>query len=273
MQERGNTAGEHSYNAGERIARYAFINPDSTWKVGVYALLVSVVLHLFSIYSVRIYVKPAVLNKGASSTISFLGSILEEGPVPAARAPGKAVSDAAIGRMRSLALSESLAAEKTRTGSEEKPVFTADFDMLKEIKSKVTAEEEVTGAKQMPQTPADKIKVSYKAYPSQIKGPVRFREIIYKPELPTYLRWDEELGVDLDRLGDSFGMELKFWVSPEGKVGLVERVSSSGHPTVDLVGIRYLKGWQFAPLTAGSSKEEQWGTVTLNFSLRKAEAK
>ena len=125
----------------------------------------------------------------------------------------------------------------------------------------------------MPQRPSDIIQVSYKAYPSQIKGPVRFREIIYKPELPTYLRWDEELGVDLDRLGESFEMELKFWVSVEGKVELVERVSSSGHPTVDLVGIRYLKGWQFAPLAAGSSRDEQWGIVTLNFSLKKAEGR
>ena len=262
MQERGNPAGEYSHDTGRRIARYAF----------VYALLVSVLLHLFSIYSVRIYVKPAAINKGASSNISFLGSILEEGPIVAGKIAGKSVSDTGIGRKRSLELSEVLAAENADVTNEEKPVFAADFDILEEIKTKA-ASEETTGAKQMPQRTPDIIKVSYKAYPSQIKGPVRFREIVYKPDLPSYLRWDEELGVDLDRLGESFEMELKFRVSAEGKVELVERVSSSGHPTVDLVGIRYLKGWQFAPLTAGGSKEEQWGVVTLNFSLRKAEAK
>lgn len=263
MQERGNPAGEHSYNSGRGIARYAF----------VYALLVSVLLHLFSIYSVRIYVKPAALNRGVSSSVSFLGSILEEGPIIASKIPDKVAADVSIGQRRSLESSEILAAENAKAADEGKAVFASDFDMLKEIESKLAAADEITGAKQIPQRSADTVKVSYKAYPSEIKGPVRFREIIYKPELPTYLRWDEELGVDLDRLGDSFEMELKFWVSPEGKVELVERVSSSGHPTVDLVGIRYLKGWQFTPLAAGSSKDEQWGIVTLDFSLRRAETR
>jgi TonB family protein len=262
MQERGNTAGEYSHDTGRRIARYAF----------VYALLVSVLLHLFSVYSVRIYVKPAAINKGASSNISFLGSILEEGPVLAGRVYGKVVSDTGTGRKRSLELSEIMAAGNADITNEDKPVAAADFDMLKEIGAKL-ASEDITGAKQMPQRPSDIIQVSYKAYPSQIKGPVRFREVVYKPDLPSYLRWDEELGVDLDRLGDSFEMELKFRVSAEGKVESVERISSSGHPTIDLVGIRYLKGWQFAPLTAGGSREEQWGTVTLNFSLRKSGAR
>jgi len=272
MQERGNTAGEHSHVADRRIARYAFINPDSAWKGGVYALLVSVLLHLFSIYSVKIHVGPALINKGVSSNIFFLGSILEEGPVRAGKVYAKAASDLEAGRKRYLELSEVLASENADITNDEKPIFTADFDVLKEIEAKLPSEE-ITGAKQMPQRPSDVIKVSYKAYPSQIKGPVRFREVVYKPDLPSYLRWDEGLGVDLDRLGESFEMELKFRVSAEGKVELVERVSSSGHPTVDLVGIRYLKGWQFAPLAAGGSRDEQWGVVTLNFSLRKDETR
>lgn len=262
MQERGNIAGEHSYDTGRGIARYAFI----------YALLVSVLLHLFSIYSVRIYVKPAVLNKGTFSSVSFLGSILGEGPVRAGKVTGKAASEAAVGHERSLAAAEALAAENAKVADKDRPVFVTDFDMFKELESK-PATGEITGEKQIPRKAADKIMVSYKAHPSQIRGPARFREVIYKPELPSYLRWDEELGVDLDRLGDSFEMEFKFWVSPEGKVELVERVSSSGHPTVDLVGMRYLKGWQFAPIASGASKDAQWGAVTLNFSLRKGETR
>ena len=122
MQERGNPAGEYSHDTGRRIARYAF----------VYALLVSVLLHLFSIYSVRIYVKPAAINKGASSNISFLGSILEEGPIVAGKIAGKSVSDTGIGRKRSLELSEVLAAENADVTNEEKPVFAADFDILED---------------------------------------------------------------------------------------------------------------------------------------------
>lgn len=272
MQERGNSTGEYSHDTGRRITRCAFIHSALVRKGWVYALLVSVLLHLFSIYSVGIYVKPAAINKGASSSISFLGSILEEGPIQAGKIAGKTILDTGIGRNRSLEVSGDLAAKNADITNEEKPVWTADFDISEEIKTKA-ASEEITGAKQVPQRTSDIIKVSYKAHPLQIKGPVRFREVVYKPDLPSYLRWDEELGVDLDRLGEFFEMELKFWVSAEGKVELVERVSSSGHPTVDLVGIRYLKGWQFVPLTAGGSREEQWGVATLNFSLRKAESR
>lgn len=272
MQERGNTAGEYSYDAGRGVARSEFIYRAFARRGWVYALLISVLIHLFSIYFFKIYVRPPEINKGASSSISFLGSILEEGPIRAGKASGEIFSDAEISRKRSLELSEAFAAENADITNEEKPVSAADFDMLKEIEAQA-ASEEITGAKQMPQRTSDVIEVLYKEYPSQIEGPVRFREVVYKPELPSYLRWDEELGVDLDRLGESFVIELKFRVSAEGKVEFVERISSSGHPTVDLVGIRYLKGWRFAPIASGGSKDEQWGIVTLNFGLKKAEAR
>jgi hypothetical protein len=272
MQERGNTAGEFSRDTGRRLGIREFIYPAFARNGWIYALLVSVLLHLFSVYSVKIYVRPPAINKGASSDISFLGSILEEGPIRAGKATGEIVTDTDISRKRSLELSEALAAGNADITNEEKPIFAADFDMLKEIEAGA-ASEEITGAKQEPQRLSDVIEVLYKEYPSQIKGPVRFREVVYKPDLPSYLRWDEELGVDLDRLGESFGMELKFWVSVEGKVEFIERVSSSGHPTVDLVGIRYLKGWQFAPIDSGGARDEQWGIVTLNFGLKKAEAR
>jgi TonB family protein len=81
------------------------------------------------------------------------------------------------------------------------------------------------------------------------------------------------LGVDLQGLGDSFEVGLRFSVSPEGKVESVERISSSGHPTVDIVAMRYLKGWQFAPLKAGADGGRQRGTIKLNLKLEKAAAK
>lgn len=272
MQERGHAAGEYSHDSGRGVAPYGFIFPAFARKGWVYALLISVLVHLFSLYTFKIYVRPPEINKGAYSSTFFLGSILEEGPIRADKASGESFSDTDISRKRSLELSEAFAVENADITNEEKPVFASDFDMLKEIETRA-ASEEITGAKQAPQRPSDVIEVLYKEYPSQIKGTVRFREVVYKPELPSHLRWDEELGVDLDRLGESFAIELKFRVSAEGKVEFVERVSSSGHPTVDLVGIRYLKGWQFAPIVSGGSREEQWGVVTLNFGLKKAEAR
>ncbi len=262
MQESRHTAGEYSDNAGQRIT--------------VFALLASILLHLLSIYYVKIFVAPSAVYKWPVSNVSFLGGILEEEPAIASKINGginrAQAGDLGLSRMQSLVMSEILAARSEKVYGQ-KPAFAPDFDILKEIELKAEDPSVLTGAKQVPQKPFDKVMVSYKAYPLEVKGPARFREIIYKPDLPTYLRWDEELGVDLDRIGNSFQIELKFWVSPEGKVDLVERVSSSGHPTVDLVAIRYLKGWQFAPLASASSGGQnlkQWGTVKLNLNLNRA---
>ncbi|MFH0772500.1 MAG: energy transducer TonB [Candidatus Omnitrophota bacterium] len=162
-----------------------------------------------------------------------------------------------------------LSAEDENHSYLEKPVFMTDFDALEELSDKAGSADKLTGAKQFAQRFFDDVKVSYKALPFEIKGPVKFREIIYRPDLPDNLRWDEGLGVDLNRLGNSFEMELKFWVSAEGNVEMIERISSSGHPTIDLTGMRYLKGWRFAPLTSVKKNDEQWGVVKLTLNLVK----
>lgn len=256
MQESGGTAGQHSYDAGEMIAEHAF----------AFALVASLVWHIFWLSSVRIFVSaPAVVDRSGSS-VSFIGSILEDSPMLSASASGGKASDAELKRLRDLLTEES------GPRGNEKLASVSYFDTLKEMDARYSADTAVS-AKQIPEKPFDKVMVSYKTYPSEIEGPARFREVIYKPELPAYLRWDEGLGVDLGRLGNIFSIELKFGVSSEGKVESIERLSSSGHPTVDLVAIRYLKGWQFAPLKVDGPKEQQWGTIKLNFSLSKADAK
>lgn len=259
MQERGDFAGEYSYNANQRIGRHVF----------TVALAASLIWHLFWIFSVKIFLTPSAFTR-PSSDVTFLGAILDEKTIFAyeTKRTAEISGGANIKRPPLLEMADVVTASNAMNYIE-RPMIKSEFDMLKEKQIKLAGKTEFTGVKQIPLRPFDKVKISYKGYPLQIKGPVRFREIVYKPDLPTYLRWDEELGVDLDRLGDSFDMELKFWVSPEGKVELIERVSSSGHPTIDLTGIRYLKGWRFVPLAAGESKEEQWGIVKLNFSLSK----
>ncbi|MDD5310342.1 MAG: energy transducer TonB [Candidatus Omnitrophica bacterium] len=262
MQESGNTAGQHSYDTGEITGRHIF----------ALALAASLALHLFWLSSVRISVSaPAPMNRPGSA-VSFIGSILEEGPVFPAPGQARDAADTGIVRLRDLAVSPLMARDSAIPGGSGRLKSVSDLDVLKEMEEKSPAGAALY-AKQVPEKPFDEIKVAYKTYPSEIEGPARFREVIYKPELPTNLRWDESLGVDLDRLGNKFSVKLKFLVSPEGRVGAVERLSSSGHPTVDIIAMRYLKEWQFAPLKAAGPKEEQWGTVRLNFSLNKAETR
>lgn len=266
MQESGNPAGQYSYDSGEIAARHAL----------ALAFIASLLWHIFWLSSVKIFVSSPVVEKSAGSAISFVGSILEEGPVLSVKPSGGTAADTDIRRLQDLAVS----AEEGGPSGNEKLANASNVDILNELNAKFSADTEVD-VKEIPEKPFDKVMVSGKTYPSEIEGPARFREVIYKPELPAYLRWDEGLGVDLDRLGNTFSIELKFWVSAEGKVESVERISSSGHPAVDLVGIRYLKGWQFAPLKSEGPKESQgpersegqWGTVKLNFTLNKAETK
>ena len=91
---------------------------------------------------------------------------------------------------------------------------------------------------------------------SDISGSAARRTLFFKPVQP--------------KLPDSipasapFKLELKFSVLPQGEVGRVIPVVSSGNPEVDLLGIRYLKSWKFFPLVGGSD-EEQWSRITFIF--------
>lgn len=256
MQEIRNTPGQYSYDAGKLTARYIII----------IAITISVLWHVMMLFSFRVFVAPSGAPRPEPySRISFVGSILEDKPMVSSAAADRSSGSA---RSRKMAEVSPQAAGGYRAGGSRKMAPASEIDLLKEIRNK--APEPAAGEKKIPEKPFDKVKVNYKTYPSEIEGPVRFREVVYRPELPSYLRWDESLGVDLQGLGDSFEVGLKFWVSDEGKVESVERISSSGHPTVDIVAMRYLKGWQFAPYGAGDDHEKQWGSLKLRLKLEKA---
>ena len=96
----------------------------------------------------------------------------------------------------------------------------------------------------------------YKLGSSDISGSAGKRSVFYKPEQPKLPTWISA--------SVSFKLELEFSVSPQGEVGRIIPVVSSGNPEVDLLGIRYLKSWKFLPLAEGSD-EEQWGRITFIF--------
>ncbi len=89
-----------------------------------------------------------------------------------------------------------------------------------------------------------------------IKGPASVRTLYYHPSFPGLPKWLNPKEV-LSRL------ELRFWVSPEGKVIAIEKLTSSGDPTLDLIGIRHLRRWQFNPK---KTEMAEWGTATLHFT-------
>lgn len=92
--------------------------------------------------------------------------------------------------------------------------------------------------------------------PSMISGDIAKREVIYKPKKPKLPSWITA--------SVPFVVELDFCVLPQGEVKEVVPAVSSGNPEVDLLGIRYLKSWKFAPL-AQNRDEEQGGRVKFIF--------
>jgi len=87
------------------------------------------------------------------------------------------------------------------------------------------------------------------------------RGILFKPGLPVYPDWARELGSD-------FEIQLKFLILPDGIVGNVENITSSGYPELDEIGVRYVRKWKFMPLSIEASQTEQWGIIKLVFKLQ-----
>ncbi|MCK4463782.1 MAG: TonB family protein, partial [Candidatus Omnitrophica bacterium] len=92
-----------------------------------------------------------------------------------------------------------------------------------------------------------------------IEGPARSRAVLFKPQFPlvSKLSYGDE---------ENLMTRLKFTLSKEGNVELVEPVVSSGYPRIDLECIKYIKQWKFSP-KAGADQKKEWGIITLNINL------
>lgn len=66
------------------------------------------------------------------------------------------------------------------------------------------------------------------------------RKVIYKPDLPS---------VDKGVYGtnNSFIIKIKLMVSAAGNVKIAEPVNTSGFPEIDMMAIKYSRGWMFEP--------------------------
>ena len=88
-----------------------------------------------------------------------------------------------------------------------------------------------------------------------LEGPARQRVLYYRPERPPLPRW-----VDLKKVKTD--LQFKFWITPEGKTESIETTVSSGDSEIDLIGVRYLRRWQFNPKPEG----RDWGVVSLSLA-------
>ena len=75
----------------------------------------------------------------------------------------------------------------------------------------------------------------------KMEGEVQKRTILYHPDLPKYPSSIIQFPRECD-------VVIHFRVSPKGLIQQIERVISSGESDLDILAIRYLRQWRFAPL-------------------------
>ena len=90
-----------------------------------------------------------------------------------------------------------------------------------------------------------------------LEGPIaESRTVVFRPEMPQ---------VSLDQATD---IKLKFWVRSDGTVGRVEPLIIGDLSLVKTAEI-YMKAWRFNTLSSDVPQTEQWGTITIRFTLQK----
>ncbi len=93
----------------------------------------------------------------------------------------------------------------------------------------------------------------------EVEGALRARRILYMPPVPRAPGWMQPIAVETI-------VAARIWVVPAGQIRRVEPLVSSGDPSMDLILLRYLRSWIFAPRPG--AKEVETGIVRLRFRPR-----
>ena len=208
-------------------------------------LLISLTCHLICMLGVTIVILPGRYRTRDLTSVSFLGPILEKTVLEIILA-NKPVAVTTT-YQRDLKYRHSV-------GKEAKPLLRNN------IKEHISTRIEDDIAKALARAPRRNKEIpaivtkasgrnAYFKGSGAISGPVSDREVIYKPEEPELPGW-----VDAS---SSFKLEFEFFVSVQGEVKRVIPVVSSGNAEVDLMGMRYLKNWKFAPLAQNLDSEQK----------------
>jgi TonB family protein len=211
------------------------------------AILVSFFWHFVFMLSFS----PVLLSpqfKKNSTTISFLGSILEQAVT---------VQDK---NFRLSGFSRSHKIERTGGDVSEKLILMPPEKMSREVSPRQD-KEKIAFAENKGETPdigslnKDKKKSVLGFENINVSGSARNRKLLYKPE------W-EKVPVFSSYLNSDYSVRIRFKISKHGVVENPECVLSSGFSEIDERAIRYIRKWQYV----SQDKGEDEGTVHIDFS-------
>lgn len=218
------------------------------------SLLLSALWHLFCFSSVTIVSLPPSVRFPRFSEVVFVGSILTE-PDFEVRA-----SELSFGRRPEEVVEPFL----QRRGRLIDASLTAPSRWGRERAEAVPLEETLRLPQELflhqkasPLFSPELFDLPHEKEAFHLEGPAAHRALYYRPPQPQLPRW-----VDVREIRT--GLQFKFWISPKGRVASIEKLISSGDPAIDLIGMRYLRKWQFSP-----KEKADWGTV--GFSLKTPE--
>ncbi len=218
------------------------------------ALLISFLWHIFCLFAVVIVVAPITVKEGKFSKINFIGAILDEDAFGYYKAKsgfdrnhkkdilGKLTGKDAAG----VSFSEERLSRAKLTPYLDKPYSNTITEIIKEKKT-------------LPLEASLLIEKLGLIHSPKVKSEAANRQILFKPSTPVVNR-AFQIGKAPSK-GEKFQIKLKFLVSPEGKVVFIEKMKSCGYPDIDLIAIRYMKKWQFAPLAPDRPKKNQEGIM------------
>jgi len=226
------------------------------------ALLLSFLWHIFCFFAVIIVISPVTTRAERFSKINFIGAILDKDSFSYYKQKGNFAhyyKRDIIGKLKReegivIPSSEQRLKYAKRLGAYiNKPYSGSITEVIKE-------------KKELPQRPPLLMEELGLMYSSKIKSEVANRQILFKPSVPIVHRTFQAGKVPSK--GESFEIKLRFLVSPKGKVVFIEKMKSCGYSDIDLIAIRYIKKWQFAPLGPDKPSKNQEGIMVLKLEVQ-----
>ncbi|MFH0732245.1 MAG: energy transducer TonB [Candidatus Omnitrophota bacterium] len=225
------------------------------------ALLFSFLWHVFCFFAVVIIVVPISTETEKFSKINFIGSLLDTDTFAYYRQEEELTQHHESSITRRLKMVEGklppFPKEKNRQAS-------LAADMIKPYSASIT--EIIKEEKEQPVGISLPLKESGLMQDAKIKSEVADRQILFRPSAPVIQR-----AFFLNKVpnkGEKFQINLRFLVSPEGKVVFIEKVKSCGYPDIDIVAIEHIKKWRFAPLGPDKPKKDQEGIMLLDLEAQ-----
>ncbi len=217
------------------------------------ALIISFLWHAFCFFAVIIVISPVGMKEERFSKINFIGPILDKDifgyhsqqDTFNREIAKKMTAHSAMAERASVSFAEERLKRAATTKRTYKPYGNSITEIIKEKKGT-----EETALAQGP----------------KIESEAATRQVIFKPPTPVISR-AFRAGKSPAK-GEKFQIKLMFIISPEGKIVFIEKLKSCGYPDVDLIAIKHMKEWQFAPLPSDKPKRNQEGILFLELQAQ-----